>query len=124
VVFTGELADPRPAYAAMDVLAMTSVQPEPFGGVVSEAMSMGLPVVATNIGGSIDQVVEGVTGLLVAPGDPAALADAIESLMRDPELRRRMGDAARTRIREHFSLAEMTRKVEQVFDDASSARKP
>jgi glycosyltransferase involved in cell wall biosynthesis len=51
VVFTGELAAPRPAYAAMDVLAMTSVQPEPFGGVVSEAMSLRLPVVATNIGG-------------------------------------------------------------------------
>jgi glycosyltransferase involved in cell wall biosynthesis len=64
-----------------------------------------------------------VTGLLVAPGDPAALADAIETLMRDPELRRRMGDAARARIREHFSLAEMTRKIERVFDDAISAPK-
>jgi glycosyltransferase involved in cell wall biosynthesis len=122
VVFAGELADPRPAYAAMDVLAMTSVQPEPFGGVISEAMSLGLPVIATNSGGSLDQVVEGVTGLLVAPGDPAALADAIEKLMHDSELRRLMGEAAATRIREHFSVAEMIAKMERVFDEAISAR--
>jgi glycosyltransferase involved in cell wall biosynthesis len=123
IVFAGELADPRPAYAAMDVLAMTSIRPEPFGGVVSEAMSLELPVIATNIGGSLDQVVDGVTGLLVPPGDPIALADAIEKMMRDPELRRRMGAAGANRIREHFSVAEMIGKMERLFDEAISARK-
>lgn len=118
VVFTGELADLRPAYLAMDLLAMTSVQPEPFGGVVGEAMSLGLPVIATNIGGSLDQVVEGTTGLLIAPGDPVALADAIEKLMDNPELRRRMGVAAVERVLKHFSPENMVRNIEQVLTEA------
>lgn len=118
VVFAGELTDTRPAYAAMDVLAMTSIQPEPFGGVTSEAMSLGLPVIATNIGGSLDQVVDGVTGLLVTPGDPMALADAIEKLILGSELRRQMGEAAANRVREHFSITEMTGKIEAVIDEA------
>jgi len=123
VLFTGEMADPRGAYAAMDVMAMTSAQPEPFGGVVMEAMAMGLPVIATNIGGSLDQVVEGVTGLFVPPGDPAALADAIEKLMRDPELRQRMGAAAVERIRQHFSLSDMAGKIERLFEESIAAGK-
>jgi glycosyltransferase involved in cell wall biosynthesis len=118
VVFTGEMADPRPAYMAMDILAMTSVQPEPFGGVVSEAMSLGLPVIATNIGGSLDQVVDGVTGLLIPPANPEALAEAIEKLMKNPELRQQMGVAAVERLRKNFSLAEMTQKIERIFDEA------
>jgi glycosyltransferase involved in cell wall biosynthesis len=120
VLLAGELADPCPAYAAMDVLAMTSVQPEPFGGVVSEAMSLGLPVIATNIGGSVDQVVEGETGLLVAPGDPDQLASAIEKLMNDSELRRRMGQAAVARVREHFSTSKMTARIEQLLESVMS----
>lgn len=115
VLFTGEMADPRPAYAAMDVMAMTSAQPEPFGGVVSEAMSLGLPVIATNIGGSLDQVVEGVTGLLVPPSDPAALADAIARLMADPALCQRMGAAAAERVRTEFSAEKMAGKIEALF---------
>lgn len=118
IIFTGELVNPRPAYMAMDILAMTSIQPEPFGGVVSEAMSLGLPVIATDVGGSQEQVVDGVTGLLIAPGDPTALADSIEKLMDNPELRRQMGAAAAERLRNKFSLAEMTRKIEQVFSEA------
>jgi glycosyltransferase involved in cell wall biosynthesis len=122
VIFTGELADPRPAYAAMDVLAMTSVQPEPFGGVVMEGMAMALPVVATNLGGSLDQVKEGVTGFLVSPGDAEALANAIERLMQDRALCRRMGNAGRERIRDEFSLTELTRELERLFEDVIAAR--
>ena len=70
-----------PAYAAMNVFVLPSAQPEPFGGVVMEAMCMGLPVVATNIGGSVEQVAEGETGYLVSPGDAGALADKLELLL-------------------------------------------
>jgi glycosyltransferase involved in cell wall biosynthesis len=118
VVFTGELQDTRGAYAAMDVLALTSAQPEPFGNVVMEAMGMGLPVIATNIGGSLDQVVDGVTGFLIPPANPEALAEAIEKLMKNPELRQQMGAAAVERLRKNFSLAEMTQKIERIFDGA------
>lgn len=118
VVFTGELSDTRGAYAAMDALALTSAQPEPFGNVVMEAMGMGLPVIATNIGGSLDQVVDGVTGFLVPPASPEALAKAIEKLMKNPELRQQMGAAAVERLHKNFSLAEMAQKIEQIFDEA------
>lgn len=122
VVFTGELPDARGTYAAMDALALTSAQPEPFGGVVMEAMAMGLPVIATNIGGSLDQVADGVTGLLIPPGDPVTLADAIEKLMVNPEMRRRMGEAGVERIHTHFSLAQMADKIERLFDEAIAER--
>lgn len=118
VVFTGELADPKPAYAAMDIFVLPSAQPEPFGGVVMEAMSMGVPVIATNIGGSIDQVAEGVTGYLVPPSDPAALAEKIEKLIQDETLRKQMSAAGPKRIAEHFSLPDMVRKFETIYCEA------
>ena len=113
VVFTGELPDARGAYAAMDALALTSAQPEPFGNVVMEAMGMAVPVIATNIGGSLDQVLDGVTGFLIPPADPKALAEAVEKLMINPELRQRMGAAGAERLRRNFSLEAMVRKIEQ-----------
>jgi glycosyltransferase involved in cell wall biosynthesis len=118
VVFTGELPDPRPAYAAMDVFVLPSAQPEPFGGVVMEAMAMGVPVIATNIGGSTDQVAEGVTGFLVPPSDPGALANRIERLLRDAVLRSQLGEAGPRRIAEQFSLEQMVRRIERIYEQA------
>jgi glycosyltransferase involved in cell wall biosynthesis len=118
VIFTGELTDTRGAYAAMDVLALTSAQPEPFGNVVMEAMGMGLPVIATNIGGSLDQVLDGTTGFLIPPADPAALAEAIKRLINHSELCQKMGVAAKQRLCEKFSLAEMTKKIARICDEA------
>jgi glycosyltransferase involved in cell wall biosynthesis len=115
VIFTGEVADAKPAYANMDIFVLPSAYPEPFGGVVMEAMSMALPVIATNLGGSLDQIVEGVTGFLVPPADPEALAARIELLAKDIDLRKRMGAAGRGRIAEKFSIAEMVEKVEAVY---------
>ena len=120
IIFAGELTDAKPAYASMDIFVLPSAYPEPFGGVVMEAMAMGLPVIATNLGGSLDQVVEGITGFLVPPADANALAAKIELLANDPELRRRMGAAGRKRIAEKFSLSEMVKKIETVYDDVAS----
>ena len=117
VVFTGELADTRPAYAAMDVFVLPSAQPEPFGGVVMEAMCMGLPVIATNIGGSVEQVADGESGFLIRPDDPEALADKLELLLRDANLRKRLGEAGRRRITERFTLEGMVEKITRVFDE-------
>jgi len=120
VVFTGELPDPRPAYAAMSVFVLPSAQPEPFGGVVMEAMCMGLPVIATNIGGSIEQVADGESGWLVPPGDPVALADKLETLLRDETLRAQFGAAGRRRIAEHFTLSGMVEKIADVYEECRS----
>ena len=118
VILTGELPDARKVYPALDVFVLPSAQPEPFGGVVMEAMAMGVPVVATAIGGSVDQVAEGVTGVLVPPGDPTALADRIESLLRNPELRQRMARAGPERIARHFALHDRVARLEQLYGDA------
>lgn len=118
VIFTGELADPKPAYAAMDVFVLPSAQPEPFGGVVLEAMAMSRPVIATAIGGSLDQVVDGKTGFLVPPGDADALAAKLEVLLRDYSLREQMGLAARRRLEECFSIDQMVEKLLAVYREA------
>jgi glycosyltransferase involved in cell wall biosynthesis len=117
VVFTGELADTRSAYGAMDVFVLPSGQPEPFGGVVMEAMCMGLPVIATNIGGSVEQVADGETGFLIPAGDAGALADKLELLLRDADLRKRFGEAGRRRVAERFTLEGMVEKITRVYEE-------
>jgi glycosyltransferase involved in cell wall biosynthesis len=76
---------------------------EGFGVACAEAMAHGKPVVATAVGGLLDLVVDGETGLRVPPCDPAALRAALERLLADPALRRRLGAAGRERARERFS---------------------
>jgi glycosyltransferase involved in cell wall biosynthesis len=123
VVLTGELADPKPAYAAMDVFVLPSAQPEPFGGVVLEAMGMARPVIATAMGGSLDQVEEGRTGFLVPPGNAEALADKLALLLADRSLRERMGIAGRERLAGCFSIQQMVDKIELVYQCALKTQK-
>ena len=122
MVFTGEMADVRPAYAAMDVFVLPSGQPEPFGGVVLEAMALKRPVIATAIGGSLDQVEDGQTGFLVPPGDPAALAEKIAVLLQDPQRRKSMGDAGRQRLERLFSIETMISRFEGVYRDLTGIK--
>jgi glycosyltransferase involved in cell wall biosynthesis len=121
VVFTGELQDTRPAYAGIDVLVLPSAQPEPFGGVVIEGMAMGLPVVATSLGGSVDQVEHDVTGFLVPPADPAALAAALKPLVTDAHLRASMGAAGLQRMMTHFDIDQMIQRLLQVYESCTSS---
>ena len=123
VVFTGELKDTRPAYAAMSIFVLPSAQPEPFGGVVMEAMCMSLPVIATNIGGSVEQVADGESGFLVPPNDPVALAAKLELLLRDEALRKSFGEAGRRRIAERFTLNGMVEKIVGVYDECLANRR-
>lgn len=101
VVMAGEVNDEELArhYAAADLFALTSEATprsvEGFGIVCLEASARGLPVLAHRSGGVEDTVLAGVTGLLVEPGDDAALADALRRLAGDPDLRRRLGDNGR-----------------------------
>jgi glycosyltransferase involved in cell wall biosynthesis len=76
-----------------------SLWPEPFGGVLTEAMSEGKAVIGTNVGGPADIVLHNETGLLVPPGDVDALVDAMQRLIGDPDFRERLGRAARERVK-------------------------
>ena len=82
---------------------------EGYGVVAREAMAHGRPVVATAVGGLLDAVEDGVTGVLVPPRDPAALRAALERMLGDADLRTRYGKAARTKASEAFSWGEATR---------------
>jgi len=90
VVFTGWRRDVAPLLALFDIFVFPSLN-EGMGKAVVEAMAMGKPVVASRIGGIVDLVEDNVNGLLVPPGDPAALAEAVLSLLRDGKRRVAMG---------------------------------
>lgn len=98
-VFLGERrgADLARIYASLDVFAHTGPF-ETFGQTIQEAAASGLPVVAPAAGGPLDLVDEGVTGALVPPGDPGALAAAVSALAADPRRRDAMGAAARAKV--------------------------
>ncbi len=104
VQYTGDIEEIKAAIKGLDVVVLASAQPEPFGGVVIEAMALARPVVATGIGGTVEQVVDGVTGYLVAPGDSLAMADAIEKLLVSSERRRSYGENGRERFLERFEF--------------------
>lgn len=115
VTWAGELPETGAAYASMDVVVVASAMPEPLGNATSEAMIQGRPVVATNTGGTPEQVDDGVNGLLVAPNSPAAMADAVSRLMVDPSLRRAMGNRARELAISRFSAARMTDDIVRIY---------
>jgi glycosyltransferase involved in cell wall biosynthesis len=87
-----------------------------------EGMSLGKPVVSTDVGGVSEAVVDGETGLLVPPGEHEALAEAVLALARDPGLRRRLGDAGRARHRERFSAEAMVDSYAEAFRQVLGAR--
>lgn len=95
------------------VFAVPSVWQDAFPSSVLEPMAYGKAVVATAVGGIPEMIVDGRTGLLVPPGDEVALADALESVLRDPALAARLGAAARERVASEFSFAaQLDRTVE------------
>jgi glycosyltransferase involved in cell wall biosynthesis len=98
---SGDVDDVSPCYAAMDVCALPSYR-EGLGVVLIEAAAMKLPVVATQIPGCVDAVIDGTTGALVPPRNAKALAEAIAAYLGDPELCRAHGLAGRQRALDEF----------------------
>jgi len=88
---------------------------EGLSNAILESMAAGVPVVATAVGGNAEAVKDGVTGLVVPAGNPAALAGAICTLLEDGELASRFGRAGRERVEEHFSERRMVRDTEQFY---------
>ncbi|HEX2343256.1 MAG TPA: glycosyltransferase family 4 protein [Vicinamibacterales bacterium] len=115
VGFTGFAVDAAAAMRALDVVVHASVQPEPFGMVIAEAMACGRPVVVSLAGGAAEIVRDGVDALGHAPGDAAALADRLSALVRDPGLRARLGRAARTAAEARFDRARLARELAPLY---------
>jgi glycosyltransferase involved in cell wall biosynthesis len=114
VLFTGYRQDVPLLMKAFDIFVLPSVS-EPFGMVVAEAMAMGKPVVASDVGGVSEMVVDGRNGLLVAPGDSTALAEAMRQLLNDEELVNELGSNGRRTVEEQFDLDTMVRRTENVY---------
>jgi glycosyltransferase involved in cell wall biosynthesis len=114
VRFLGRRMDIPEILAVTDVLAHPSLE-EGFCNAILEAMAASKPVVATAVGGNPEAVVDGQTGLLVPPGDPAALASALICLLTDSERRRRMGMEGLARIKNAFDLRTMVDEYEQTY---------
>ena len=106
-----------------DVLCAPSLYGESFGIVLTEALAVGAPVVASDIPGYRDVVRDGVEGLLTSPGDALALADALRSLALDPAARSRLGAAARARA-ECFAWAHVAAEVLDCYERAQTTRRP
>jgi glycosyltransferase involved in cell wall biosynthesis len=116
VTFEGFRADVADVLADLDVFVLPSLW-EGFGLVLLEAMAAGRPVVASAVGPIPEIVVDGVTGLLVPPGDPAALADAITRLLLDPELAAAYGRAGRARVERELRVETMVARTEALYDE-------
>ena len=112
--FLGFRPDAPALIPLFDVVAVPS-HVEPLGNATLEAMAAGRPVVGARVGGIPEMVVDGETGLLVAPRAPADLAEALRRLISDPALRARLGAAGAHRARSAFSLEAHVTRLEEVY---------
>ncbi len=108
--------------AAADIFCLTSRR-EGMPVSILEAMAGGRPVVATDVGGVRELVVDGETGLIVPPGDPEALAHALAELLADPERRARLGAAGQTRARSRHTIERAAEATTRVYNQALAERK-
>lgn len=115
VHFLGHLTDPLPYYSLFDVFVLPSGEPEPFGGVVMEAMSLGLPIIGSNLGGTTEQVKDGWNGYLFENQNAADLADKIELFLGDEEKLKLFGERSKERMRIMFSLELHEREILQLY---------
>ena len=111
VGFIPFVADTAPIYRALDVVLHASTQPEPFGLTIAEAMACGRPVVVSAAGGAVELFTEEIDALGVSPGDAGALAEAVRRLTGDPELRLRLGSAARRTAEARFDATDYAKRL-------------
>lgn len=121
VLFLGEVDFVNSLYRAASVFCLLS-ESEGLPNVVLEAMAAGVPVVATNTGGTAEVVVDGETGYLTEVGCPEEAAERVDRLLRSPELTRKMSMVARTRVESLFSIERMMSTLEGIYESTVCAR--
>ena len=114
--FTGYREDITNIMDSLDIYVHSSIEPEPFGLVVMEAMSMGKPVVAPREGGVLEQVVQGKTGLFYEPGDYCGMAISVCLLIENPKLAHRMGQAGKERVCRVFNRAMLSNRFKDLYE--------
>lgn len=121
VELPGWTAEPEAALRALNIFVLPTLS-EACSNVLLEAMATELPVVATRVGGNPALVVDEITGLLVPPGDPVALAKAILRLIEEPVLAGRLAAQARDHVRGAFGIGPMLARIEGLYDRALAAK--
>jgi glycosyltransferase involved in cell wall biosynthesis len=122
VRFSGFRPDVDNVYGAADVICVPSTQPDPLPNAALEAAAAGCCVVAANHGGLPEILRDGTTGMLVTPGEPAALAAALVRLHAEPALRERLGAAAADDVRARFAPAALLHRTQALYDDVIERR--
>ena len=118
VVCLGNRTDMPSIYSTADVVISSSIEPEAFGRVSAEASAMGKPIIATNIGGSKDIVINKKTGWLIKENDPDTLAMKIREVIRlNQDEKDKIGNLARKRIKENFEMLDMLKKEIKIYED-------
>jgi glycosyltransferase involved in cell wall biosynthesis len=115
VSFLGEREDVPELMRALDVLLLPSAE-EPFGRALIEAMALGVPVLATNVGGPTEIIEDGREGYLLAPGQPAAWAQAVRRIAERPDHGRELGAAGRRRVEQAFTTERHAAAVMDVYE--------
>lgn len=121
VIFAGYRTDVPELINAMDIAVLPSLS-EGFSNALLEYMTMFKPIVATNVGGNAEALVDGQTGLIVPPADSEALMDGIMTLLRNRKLAEEMGHAGRKRLEKIFSLDRMVQEMENLYDSLIAGR--
>jgi len=116
VIFAGWKSDIPQLINTFDIFALPSLN-EGMGRVLVEAMAMGKPIVASDIGGIPDLVKDGANGILFTPRDVDAMAEAIIKLLLDRELRRKMGNEGKKLAYPAYDASVMVRKIEGLYKD-------
>lgn len=119
--FPGMREDVSELMRGFDVFVLPSLA-EGISNTILEAMATGLPVVATNVGGNAELVIQDQTGLLVPPADPPAMGEAIATYFDAPDLARRHGNAGRARVEQTFSIERMVEQYLSVYDELLDRR--
>lgn len=114
VIFTGHVQDVRPFYQDLDIIALTSFT-EGFPNVILEALCMNKPVVATDVGGVADIVIDGVTGYLVKAGHYQDIAAKLIKLVEYPEIANLLVENGKKRIKERFQFNKRVEKIEELY---------
>ena len=115
IKFMGYLENPYTVMKHMDLIVLPSLS-EGFSRVILESMAMKKPVIATDVGGNPEAVIDGITGFLISPCDPDAISEKVISLLKDRNRRINMGEAGYQRINTLFRLDKNVKQIEKLYD--------
>ena len=119
IIMTGYVEDVVSIYSIMDVCVHTSIEPEPFGLVIIEAMANGVPVIASDRGAPKEIITNDVNGYIVNPDSTQKIADIAIRLLRDDALRVKMANSAQKHVRQHYNGKDYAHAIERIYAEVS-----